>query len=454
MKKWALFLMALLVFISACTSTTPQPAATVTPTAVPATPSDRIYVDAGRVEGSLNPALYGSNYGPWLFVAMEVRPQAEAAGIRLLRFPGGRWGDENDIDPWQLDQFMQLARAMGSEPLIHVRLLKGTPEKAAALVKYANIEKGYKIRYWSVGNEANLYVNQFKVDYDTERFNREWREIAKAMEAVDPTILLVGPDTSQFMVNEASNPKDKNGVDWLRSFLKANGDMVDVVAVHRYPFPNNPEKTSPTYQELLANGPDWDAWGPALRKVIKEETGRDLPIALTEVNSNWAGQSGGEATPETFVNGLWWGDVLTRLVRQRVDMVAQFCLVTRPGTGEWGLLARDDVRPIYYVYLMYKQFGSELVFSNSPDALVTVAAALRQDGALTVMLVNRGDAALSLPLRVDGFGDSRDGSRESEYWLFDADHKAEKQDNMTVPSDGPISLPPASMNLLVFYPAK
>jgi len=150
-------------------------------------------VDASAELGPISPYIYGANYGPWALVSLDMMPAAEQAGVTHLRFPAGNWGDLNDITPFQLDMFMSQARLFGSEPSISVRLDQGTPEQAAELVRYANIEKGYGIRYWSIGNEPDLFT-----DYTVEELNREWRAIALAMEAVDPSIILIGPEVSQY----------------------------------------------------------------------------------------------------------------------------------------------------------------------------------------------------------------------------------------------------------------
>ena len=96
-------------------------------------------------------------------------------------------------------------------PTVSVRLLDGSPETAAKLVRYANVDQGYGIEYWSIGNEPTLFEKQLRETYDTERFNREWRAIAEAMKAADPSIRLMGPELHQWGVDLASTPKDSVG---------------------------------------------------------------------------------------------------------------------------------------------------------------------------------------------------------------------------------------------------
>jgi hypothetical protein len=247
------------------------------------------------------------------------------------------------------------------------------------------------------------------------------------------------------MADPAARPKDINGKDWMEEFLKANGDLVDVVAFHRYPFPKNMEDLIPTKDELLASSEEWDQIIPALRQMITSTTGTDKPIGILEINSNWASVSGGEASPETFYNALWFGDVLGRMIKNRVDMVGQFVLSMAPGGGELGLFARDNPRPIYYVYPMYKRFGRELVEASTDKELVSIYAAKRADGALTLMIINRSAQEQTLPLQLYGHSPAQ----AAEVYRFDESHTAEQLDAQPIADGSKITLPPYSMTLYV-----
>lgn len=413
----------------------PSPAPTLLPTLtpVPTAYAGGLYVDAAQDLGPVSPLVYGSNFGPRLFVNPGVMPQAIAAKIAYLRFPDGNWGDLNDLDEWQIDQFIALSKQLGSLPAISVRLNGGTPEKAAALVKLVNIDKEYGVIYWSIGNEPSLYK-----EYDTVKYNQEWRKYALAMRAVDPSILLVGPDIHQYIADPAKNPKDSSGRDWMGEFLKANGDMVDIVSIHRYPFPAA-GGDAPTKSDLRANSQEWDAILPALRAQIRQVTGKDLPVAVTEINSSWAGNKGGEATLDSLYNAIWWGDVLGRMIRQGVDIVAQFELV-----DDFGLMGKYEVYPIYYDYLLYGKFGQELIYSSSDQADISIYAARRSDGMLTLMLINLAPQAKTVPLIFDHYKPAACTGA----WRLDAASKAEAVDPGY--KDGSVALPAESITLLVF----
>jgi alpha-L-arabinofuranosidase len=238
-----------------------------------------LYVDPHADLGPISPYIFGSNYGPMHAVVPEMMPLVESAGFTALRFPGGAWTDTVDVQPFQIDMLMDFCKQAGAMPTISVRLLGGNPETAAGLVRYANLEKKYGVTYWSIGNEPSIYTLLGYADYDytIDTFNREWRAIAQAMKAADPAIQLMGPEIHQWNESGNTTPKDSSGRDWMTEFLKANGDLVDVVTVHRYPMysPNGPV----TVADLRANTRKWTGEVEYLRKVIRETIGHDLPIA-------------------------------------------------------------------------------------------------------------------------------------------------------------------------------
>ena len=436
-----IILLLLIVGLAACTMR-PNAPSPVPPTATPLpTPlPSGLYVDAAQNLGQVSRYALGTNHGPWAIVNPEVSPQYLASGITLIRFPGGNWGDENDIAYWQLDLFMAPAGQIKAEPLICVRLPGSTLQNAVALMYYAK-QQGYNIRYWSIGNEPNLYAPR-QPAWTIEYYNARWREFAQAMKAADPSILLVGPDTSQFTGTADVDPKDVQGRDWLREFLKANGDLVDVVAVHRYPFPVAMGER-PTREQLFADPPRWDTVVANLRQVVREETGQDKPIAITEFNSSWAGTMGGETGMDTVNNALWLSDVLGRLIRQRVDVLAHFSLQSNVNVGGYGLFDRDTVRPSYYTYQMWQRFGDELLYASSDATRFSIYAA-RKGETLTLVIVNLNEQAITRPLTLDHFA----VSGPAQVRLFDKDHQATVQPDVTLTSRSDYTVPPLSITLL------
>lgn len=426
------------------TPPTEEPTAAATErSAVASTPvPDALVVDPDTSLGPISPYIFGTNYGPMHAVPLEMMPLVEDAGFTVLRFPGGAWTDAVDMNPFQIDMLMTFAKQVGAMPTISVRMLDGNPETAAELVRYTNIEKKYGVTYWSIGNEPSIYTQLGQADYDytTEHLNRDWRAIAVAMKEADPTIKLMGPEIHQWNDSDETTPKDSAGRDWMTEFLKANGDLVDVVSVHRYPLysPNKPV----TVTDLRENTRKWVAEIEHLRSVIREIVGQDLPIAITEVNSDPSSAMLQEASPDTFYNAIWYADILGQLMNADVFMVNQWVLSQR-STG-LGLLNGTTIRPTLYVFPLYKNFGREQVYAASGVTDVDIFAAKREDGALTLMVINLSDIEQRVPLQVKGLE-----LTEAEVWLLDATHSAENLGVQVFSSDGTVLLPPQSATLYV-----
>jgi hypothetical protein len=426
----------------------PTPAVLGTPTGIPTPVPDTLFVDPSISLGQISPLIYGSNYGPWLAVSFPMLQAAYDSGVTILRFPGGSWGDQNNVTPLQIDQIMTFAGEMGAQVMISVRMVDGTPEQAAELVRYANLEKKYGVEFWSIGNEPTLYEGVYKnrnEAYDMDRFNQEWRTIAEAMKQVDPSIKLVGPEINQFSYDftpGVTTNYSEMHENWLIEFLKANGDLVDVVSVHRYPFPASRVSGAPSFDEMRLNAHEWDRLFIHARELIHEHAGRELPMALTEFNSAYDKSFGGETTPDSHYNAIWMANVLGSMIKNGVFMGNVWALTAKAGYGGLGLIAQDDVFPSYYTYQMYKKFGEELIYSSSDDPDLPIYAARRADGALTVMLVNLSQEEKTKAFRIGDQSQVR-----AETWLFDLEHKVE---NMGVLDyAGEVTIPPQSLTLYI-----
>jgi len=412
-----------------------------TPT-VPLAPGS-LAVDPGRDLGPISPYLFGSNYGPMTPVLPEMMPLVKGAGFTTLRFPAGAWTDMVDMQPFQIDMLMDFCRQVGAMPTISVRLLNGSAETAAALVRYTNIEKKYGVTYWSIGNEPSIFtaMGYADSDYTVEDLNREWRPIAEAMKAADPKIKLIGPEIHQWDHRLEDTPKDSAGRDWMTEFLKANGDLVDVVSVHRYPM-YSPKNGAVTVADLRANTRAWTGEIGYLRGVMRATLGRELPIAITELNSDPSSAQLQTASPDSFYNAVWYADVLGQLMDSDVFMADQWSLSQR--SGGLGLLSGTSVRPTFYVFPLYRNFGSDQVYAASAAADVDVFAAKRGDGALTVMVINLGDSEARVPLQVAGMQPV-----QADIWLLDAGHNAEDLGQQPLPADGTLTLPAQSVTLYI-----
>lgn len=442
------FALLLALLLAACQTAVDE--STPTPIIPPTAVAGSLQVTTAVSEGPISPYILGSNYGPWVAVPVDMLPAAYDSGVTAVRFPGGAWGDRNDLKPYHIDPFMQFVGQVGAMPTISVRLREGSAEQAADLVRYVNVEKGYGVQYWSIGNEPTLFAAELQTsakadDYETVQYNQEWREFALAMKEVDPTIKVMGPEVHQFTANYDNNPKDSANLDWMEQFLKANGDLVDVVTFHRYPFPRSNTEPTASIDDLRQHTQEWQYTMAYLRQLIQEITGRDIPIALTEFNTHYNQAIGGEATPDSHYNAIWLAETFGQMIKQDLFMANHWMLTSQGGQGGWGLITRGEVRPSYYVYQLYSQFGSELLHAESGVTAVSVYAAKRDDGALTVLVINLADEAQQATLQMDTAVPA-----QADLWRLDPENKPETANTVTLSADQPLELPGQSITLLVF----
>jgi len=449
-----LFILILVACQGVSVTNTETPLPVSSPTPPPATPpTDAFWIDPAQDQGTINKFVLGANHGPWADLGVASLEYAKTSGITFLRWPGGNWGDQNDVQTYQIDNYIRQARMVGAEPSITVRLLDGTPEQAAQLVQYANIDKGYGIKYWSIGNEPDLFIVRDST-WTPEFYAKRWREFAVAMKAVDPTIQFYGPEISAFLGDtDHFDPREllyANSVKldftkrtYLVEFLKLNADLVDIVAVHQYPFPKQQTDGVPSWVELRNNEREWDRIIPNLRRIIRETTGEDKPVAITEFNSDASNASGAETSTDSFYNALWLADILGRTIRTQPDVLAYWLLNTN--YAGHGLTTSFDRHPTYYVYQLYKQFGNHLLKANSPEKYVSLFAAKRDDNTITVIFVNSNDHAISKPLSLE----NGDDLKLVEAYLFDAKHNAESITPPDFKNGDAISLPAFSATLYI-----
>lgn len=273
--------------------------------------------------------------------------------IKTMRFPGGEVSDNYDwrtntlnnpkrwpysrkdsdiIDRMDFNEFMRLQKRLGSEPVIVVNLengfVTGNLEEAAKIaaewVEYANVEMGYNVKYWEIGNESYHMPTRYPVSADeyADAFNL----FAKKMKAVDPSIKLGanGPFNvngislydklsreNQKKVHKLKNGKKRkkvakellskqskiNKIKWWDVLFKISGNNIDFVALHHYITKrkkNSDMKKKLKIEKRLKN----------FNNIMKKELGRKLPIFITEWNiwkNNTLSQKNYNSTIDTAI---------------------------------------------------------------------------------------------------------------------------------------------------------
>lgn len=408
------------------------PTATPTPTRTPtpdpyeipaqlgngrAVPRQQLLELASPSELHISPALFGINYWRPPFGKL-ARNDLGALNLTVMR-----WGGETlELKPFawsDLDRFILDARAMNVEPLIQVPYAHQDPQFAAQIVHYVNVEKKYDVRFWSIGNEEDTNYRGGARD----KWLTTWRSYRDAMKAVDARILIFGPEYAN--AYDITDPAR----DWLTPFLQMNGDAVDVVSLHRYGFGG--KQSNPTV--LIGDALGTARRMRALREHIQRVTGRDIPLAITEMNLSHVWDQSGEGSSASFSAGLWLAETLGQMAEVGVTMVN---IWSARNDGTISILdnKNDGRRPTYYALELYANYGNRVIPAASHVRDVSAHAARdTRTGRMNVVLVNRGRREVEFKLVLNS------GEEQTQGNLY-LDAGARKRIRLSMPAHSMMSL--------------
>ena len=349
------------------------------------------------------------NYGPTITNGLR------SAHVKLLRFPGGEWGEKHSYSLDQLDAFSALLNQTSGDGMIQAQLttppngqassLATRASRAGLVVDYMNHQQSiqrtsvhkqaafHPVFLWTVGNEPDLLVNpDTGLKYTVNDYVKAFIQFSTAMHQNDPTIKVFGPEISQFY-GIGNGPVDAQGTLWMEGFLKGVSNyerqhpgvhLLDGVSFHRYQFDNAHQSSA----LLLSSPNEWDYTLPALRQLIRQDFGRDLPLALTEVNTN-----PNNAVPSRTTAATWWADTLGRLMSQQVEYVAFFSAegVDTP----YPLFGAKDLQetPMLRVMQLFAHLQSDFVPVQGQQEPVSMYATQDATGqTVSLLFVNKSNS--------------------------------------------------------------
>ena len=317
--------------------------------------------------------------------------------------------DWTDIK-WDFEAFMDYIKTLpNAKAVICVNAGTGTSKEAAAWVRYANKVKGYNIKQWQIGNELDGEWEE-SGPISARHYAARFLEYARAMKAVDSTILLHGPlfSTHKMLQKGAGL---LNGKYWMEEFLRIVGEAekkdgkryLDVVDLHNYPYwtPNEP-KPAEMLKAMLDVGPNMDTLDVWMKRHLEGER----RVSLSEFSTCVQGFSLLMAYPQAaavasiftqhavrFGNRLQvlpW-DAFGNLFKGPDDTWGTISMTALVKEGSWNHWKSLEPTAEYYgLYMTFKQFledGFSVLpaKSTSPDV---EAYAIGKGDSTRVLLVN------------------------------------------------------------------
>lgn len=338
-----------------------------------------IIVISGQSPSDIPSTAYGQNYWDWAYTGLGgTESVISDLHINVYR-AGGTTNDlqENGIiwDKTQVDKYITYCRAINAEPLLSVSVIKGTAQKAADWVTYCNVQKGYNVKYWIIGNEPDLYNDSNYISgYTVQDYIRDFKAYSAAMKAVDPTIKIIGPELAWKYVP---------GNDWMTPFLQSCHDDVDIVSFHYYPYGNSGDFT---INNVLGSDSITRGKIDAVQNIVSQYCSAGKPIALTETHVSWSSVMGEAASAETFYAGLWIADTAGICLEKKLWSVVFWG--TDGGYGTGFLNTDNTPRPSYYALQMFTtHFGKYLINATQIPQGLSVYVSRNQANDRTVMIV-------------------------------------------------------------------
>ena len=431
----------------------------------PANGPARVYLDTRRTIAPIDRNLFGSfleHLGRAIYEGIydpssklsdangfrnDVMEEVRELGVPIVRYPGGNfvsgynWLDGigpkqerprvldkawNAINTNQFgtDEFLLWCKMVGTNPLIGLNLGTGTPEQAAALVEYCNVEKGtrwsdlrrkngtaepYKVNHWCLGNEMD---GPWQIGHMTAtQYGLKAADAARQMRYVDPDLKLVACGSS--------GPFMPTYLEWDREVLEQCYEYVDALSLHRY-FGNTEKETDKDSAKYLAQNLTMDkqiAETAAVCDMVRghKRSPKKLWLSFDEWNV-WYRERSGDAVNghrqeaphllEEVYNledALLVGGLVNTLVRNadrvKLGCLAQLVNVIAPIMTNGGGLFRQT---IYYPYswALHMAWGDALnVLAEAPEYEVSgmgkvpyldvVATFSKEKGNASVFILNR-----------------------------------------------------------------
>jgi alpha-L-arabinofuranosidase len=323
-----------------------------------------------------------------------VLEQSKDAGTSLLRYPGGclahnfDWrkavGPDAKASGWLfgLDQYLALCAAIGAAPLITVSdyalPADQMPENAADLVEYLNAPANpahpwamkrklwghpapYGVLWFELGNES-MHGNHRVIphrEFTAEQYAAYANATAAAMRAVDPRI--------RIGIVTVPGPGTDAGSDWNRTVVRLAGAGADFIVLHLYApqLPRNGTAEGVALQAMMVTPQHIEERLAAYHRMIREQLGHDLPLAITEFN----GALDQPGLRFSYANALECADLIRVFLQpeSNVAMANYFnflngafgMLRTTIGSANGEPLTEEPALPLFKLWSQH--FGSELV---------------------------------------------------------------------------------------------
>ncbi|MBO4273635.1 cellulose binding domain-containing protein [Microbispora triticiradicis] len=406
-------------------------AVTVAPAS--AATSATVTVNTGTSLGTIPAAGHGVNVAVYdgNMNSAPIAGLLRDAGFTAVRYPGGSYGDiyhwkTNTTDGGYVapntdfDTYMGTVRSAGAQPVIIANYGTGTAQEAADWVRYANVTKGYGVKYWEIGNEVygnGHYGSGWEQDNHSDKSPRAYAnnvlQYISAMKAVDSSIKV-----GVVLTTPGGWPDGIVGsgdsADWNNTVMSIVQDKADFVIVHWYP-------GATSAADSLGKVSQISTITSTVRSLIAKYAGSrasSIGISVTELNPSYQLTTATAALFATdsyltwFENGAmnldWWNlhNGTSQGPATGDDGTPDYHDEGILSSGASGEPAANTPFPPYYGLAMVGRAGSPgdtLVKASSSSSLLSTHA-VRTSSGVNVVLINKDlNNSTTVSLSYSGF---------------------------------------------------
>jgi alpha-L-arabinofuranosidase len=417
-------------------------------TALPPPSVVHISVNATQTVRTVDARMFGVNTAVWdgVFDTADTIGMFTSMNNQAFRFPGGSLADDynwasntTDTNTWtwstSFDQFADVATNTHAQVFITVNYGSGSPTEAASWVQYSNITRQYGFKYWEVGNECygSWETDTNALPNDPYTYAVRFQSYLSQMKAMDSTIKIgavavTGEDsyanyTNHPVVNPRTGQTHNGWTPVMLATLKSLGVTPDFLIYHRYAQEPGEESDA----GLLQSSITWSNDAADLRQQLSDYLGSpatNVELLCTENNSVYT-NPGKQTT--SLVNGLFLADSIGNALQtefhsllwwdtrngQETDNNNDPSLYGWRQYGDYGITdsadpaAPADRYPTFYVAKLLQYFargGDQIVQATSDYTLLSVYAAARTNGTVTLLVINKSFTnTLSANVSIAGF---------------------------------------------------
>jgi alpha-L-arabinofuranosidase len=406
-------------------------------------------VDNTHVGQPFRREMLGVGFGNWEFgwfnkpmlgdpVYAPLAAAYKKSNISVLRYAGGNWNEGLFFDRQphkqrgtysyrgntyyqnygtdELQGLYNFSQNAGAEVMIEVNIFKNDPAMWADMVKYTNVEHNWKFKYWEIGNENEATWNSSYLTPD-EYMNR-FIEYEKAMKAVDPSIIVIGPtDASPVNVSNGQGKLNREIVEMPGKLKAATGRDQGGISWHWYDgYQDNTignifRYTGPDGSGFNGNN-NWSrSYGDTVPSAIENQVIKGGPIlqVVSEINTLADNRA---HISQNHISGLFLSDALPRLASNGVDMAniwvgygevgSSFAMIQHSGFG-----ANMRLNSPYYVYYMLSEYFGDQLIGSAPLTNERISIWASRDsadpGKLKLIITNFSDSSTAATVSVNGF---------------------------------------------------